>query len=90
MGYTNSLCIFGAGNFTAEKAKILDEYNCRQVLLLTDNDKAGAIATRNIKKELDKRTIDVIELKLPEGVDPGDLDPFTARDIIDPYLMENT
>jgi DNA primase len=79
LGYTNSLCIFGTQNFTAQKAKLLDEYGCRKVTILMDGDSAGKQAAAKIQKLLEQRNIETNNIVLSEGLDPGSFNKETAE-----------
>lgn len=84
LGYTNCLCIFGTQNFTAEKAKLLDEYGCRHVTILMDGDSPGRLAAIKIQRLLDARYIETDIVSLPEGLDPGAFDEEAAD-----YYLDN-
>lgn len=79
LGYTNSLCIFGTQNFTAQKAKLLDEYGCRRVTILMDGDSAGKQAAAKIEKLLEQRNIETNNIVLTDGLDPGSFNKEIAE-----------
>jgi len=79
LGYTNSLCIFGTQNFTAQKAKLLDEYGCRKVTILMDGDSAGKQAAAKIEKLLEQRNIETNNIVLTDGLDPGSFNKEIAE-----------
>jgi DNA primase len=79
LGYTNTLCIFGTQNFTAAKAKMLDEYGSRKVTILMDGDSSGKQAANKIQKLLEQRSIETVIVTLPKDIDPGDLDLEAAE-----------
>ncbi len=79
LGYINSLCIFGTQNFTAAKAKLLDEYGTRMVTILMDGDSSGSLAATKIQKLLEQRNIESKIVNLPKDVDPGVLNAETAE-----------
>lgn len=73
LGYTNTLCIFGTSNFNKYKAELLDNIGVTAVDIMMDSDKAGAKAANNIANLLDSRNIFSRIIKLPPGIDPGEL-----------------
>lgn len=79
LGYKNSLCIFGTQNFSANKAKMLDEYGCRKVTILMDGDASGKVAASKIQKLLDARNIETNLVVLSDGLDPGSFNAETAE-----------
>lgn len=82
LGYTNTLCIFGTQNFSAAKAKLLDEYGCRKAIIMMDGDNPGVQAAKKIKTLLTQRAIVTSTVELKPGEDPGSLD----KEYIDEYL----
>jgi DNA primase len=88
LGYDCTLCIFGTNNFNAGKARLLDEYGCRQVLLLMDGDSAGRTAAVKIKKLLEQRSINTIIVDLDDGVDPGSLDEEQAEHYLSDFFVD--
>lgn len=71
LGYTNTLCIFGANNFGKEKIKLLDDKGINFVYILMDSDTAGLKAAQKIYKLLDTANIIAKICKLETGIDPG-------------------
>lgn len=81
-GFHNVLCIFGSQNFGKRKIDLLNKLNTLSVTLMMDGDEAGRRAASQIKSLLDKDNIQTFIVKLPEGVDPGDL----SKDSIEFYM----
>ena len=88
LGYENSLCIFGANNFSANKAKTLDEMGCRHAIIMMDGDNAGRYAASKINLLLEQRNIYTTIIQLPEGKDPGSLTVEEASDILSPFFLD--
>jgi len=82
LGYKNTLCIFGATNFGRKKLEILDRIGVTRVDILMDPDAPGQMAASKIAVELDSRNIVSRNIKLPVGVDPGDLNVIQAKEYI--------
>lgn len=72
-GYTNTVCVFGATNFSTPKLEILDKIGTTFVEILFDGDEAGRNGAKKIADLLDKRFIQSKIITLSEGKDPGDL-----------------
>jgi len=79
LGYTNTLCIFGASNFSRKKLEILDRIGVTRVDILMDPDAPGQMAASKIAEALDSRNILSRNIKLPVGVDPGELNKIQAE-----------
>jgi DNA primase len=71
LGYKNTLCIFGATNFSKTKLELLDRLGITRVDIAMDADPAGQRAAEKIADLLDSRNIYARIIKLPEGYDPG-------------------
>jgi len=71
LGYKNTVCIFGTGNFSNKKAELLDKLGTLSVDILMDGDIAGKRAAARIEGLLEKRDIATKIHVLPEGQDPG-------------------
>ena len=82
LGYKNTMCIFGATNFGRKKLEILDRIGVTRVDILMDPDAPGQMAASKIASELDSRNIVSRNIKLPVGVDPGDLNVIQAKEYI--------
>jgi DNA primase len=82
LGYKNTMCLFGATNFGRKKLEILDRIGVTRVDILMDPDAPGQMAASKIASELDSRNIVSRNIKLPVGVDPGDLNVIQAKDYI--------
>ena len=72
-GYENTVCVFGATNFSQPKLEILDRIGTTFVEILFDGDEAGKNGARKIADLLEKRFIQSKIISLPPGKDPGDL-----------------
>jgi len=79
LGYTNTLCIFGASNFSKKKVDLLDRVGVTRVDILMDPDIPGQKAAKNIEELLEKHDIFSRNILLPEGVDPGELTQAQAK-----------
>lgn len=82
LGFTNTLCSFGAGNFNKEKAKLLDNKGIIKVDIMMDSDRAGISAAEKIQNILDSRNIYARIIRLPPGVDPGELTKNQAEALL--------
>lgn len=72
-GYENTVCVFGANNFSQPKLEILDRIGTTFVEILFDGDEAGKNGARKIADLLEKRFIQSKIINLAPGKDPGDL-----------------
>ncbi len=88
MGYTNTLCIFGTNNFNAGKAKLLDEYGCKHVILMMDGDTAGRQAAVKIQKLFQQRAIYTSIVNMEDGKDPGSIDEMEAEAYLSEFLID--
>lgn len=88
LGFTNSLCIFGVQNFNATKAKLLDEYGCSEVIIMMDGDTPGRTAALKIQRLLEQRSIASIIIDLPDGLDPGSLNPEQAVEYLGDFFID--
>ena len=88
MGYSNTLCIFGTNNFNAGKAKMLDEYGCRHVLIMMDGDAPGRQAAVKIQKLLSQRSIHTSIINMEDGKDPGSIDEMEAEAYLSEFLVD--
>ena len=79
LGYHNTMCIFGATNFSRKKLEILDRIGVTRVDILMDPDAPGQMAAGKIADALDSRNIFSRNIKLPVGVDPGDINKRQAE-----------
>ena len=82
LGYKNTMCIFGAANFGKHKLEVLDRIGVTRVDILMDPDAPGQMAANKIAGLLDTRNIVSRNIKLPIGVDPGDLNVIQAKEYI--------
>jgi DNA primase len=88
MGYNNTLCIFGTNNFNAGKAKMLDEYGCRHVIIMMDGDSAGRQAAVKIQKLLTQRAIHSSVVNMDDGKDPGSIDEMEAEAYLSEFIID--
>lgn len=88
MGYTNTLCIFGTNNFNLGKAKLLDEYGCRHVIIMMDGDAAGRQAAGKIQKLFQQRSIHTSIVNMEDGKDPGSINEMEAEAYLSEFLID--
>jgi len=81
-GFRNVLCIFGTQNFGPKKVELLDQIGITKVHLLMDGDSAGVRAAASIQKLLESNSIEVRNISLPPGRDPGDLSKYELEQAI--------
>ena len=79
LGYKNTLCIFGASNFSRKKLEVLDRIGVTRVDILMDPDAPGQMAATKISNALDTKNISSRNIKLPVGIDAGDLNQRQAE-----------
>ena len=82
LGYTNTLCIFGTTNFSKKKLEILDNLGITRVDIMMDSDIPGQRAAEKIADMLDSRNIYARIIKLPPGIDPGELTKEQAERVL--------
>lgn len=82
LGYKNTLCVFGTNNFTKRKLELLDRIGVTRVDIMFDPDLAGQKGAEKVANMLDSRNIFSRIVKLPEGVDPGDLTKNLAESVL--------
>ena len=82
LGYTNTLCIFGTTNFSKKKLQILDNIGVTRVDIMMDSDIPGQRAAEKIADLLDSRNIYSRIIKLPPGIDPGELTKEQAERVL--------
>lgn len=82
MGFTNTLCIFGASNFGKKKLELLDNLGATRVDILMDPDPPGQMAADKIQSMLDTKNIYSRNIKLPLGRDPGDITLDIAKEAL--------
>jgi 5S rRNA maturation endonuclease (ribonuclease M5) len=88
MGYTNTLCVFGTNNFTAGKAKMLDERGCRHAIIMMDGDNPGRQAAVKIQKLLSQRSIHTTIINMEDGKDPGSIDELEAEAYLSEFIID--
>jgi DNA primase len=79
LGYKNTLCIFGASNFSRKKLEILDRIGVTRVDIIMDPDAPGQMAAEKIATALDSKNIISRNIKLPVGTDPGEINARQAE-----------
>ena len=82
LGYNNTLCIFGTTNFSKKKLDILDNLGVTRVDIMMDSDIPGQKAADKIADMLDSRNIYSRIIKLPPGIDPGELTKEEAERVL--------
>ena len=82
LGYHNTLCIFGTTNFSRKKLDILDNMGVTRVDVMMDSDPPGQRAAEKIAELLDGRNIYARIIKLPPGIDPGELTKEQAERVL--------
>lgn len=82
LGYTNTLCVFGTTNFSKKKLDILDNLGVTRVDIMMDSDIPGQKAADKIHDMLDSRNIYSRIIKLPPGIDPGELTKEQAERVL--------
>lgn len=83
-GMKNAVCCFGTNtlqNNIGEKLLPFKAQGVTNVYILFDGDEAGEKAAKQLKPLLEKDEFIVEILKLPDGVDPGELDQFDVTSI---------
>lgn len=83
-GIKNAICCFGTNtlqNNISEKLLPFKAQGVTNVYILFDGDEAGEKAAKQLKPLLEKQEFIVEMLKLPDGVDPGELDQFDVQSI---------
>jgi len=81
-GFKNVLCIFGTQNFGPKKVELLDQIGVTKVHLLMDGDSAGVRAATSIQKLLEINSIEVRNISLSPGKDPGELSKYELEQVI--------
>jgi DNA primase len=81
-GFKNTLCIFGSTNFNKDKVKLLDNRGVIRVDIMMDSDESGTKAAEKIQKLLDSSNIYARIIRLPKGVDPGELTKQQAESLL--------
>ncbi len=81
-GFTNTLCLFGATNFSKKKAEILDNRGITRVDIMMDSDSPGRAAAQKIAELLDSCDISSRIIELPPGLDPGEITKQLAERLL--------
>lgn len=90
-GLTNAVCVFGTQTMIKNWQEKLNPFKLQgltKIYILFDGDSAGQSASDKLEKELQKEYI-TETIKLPEGVDPGDLDKTDVQALKE-LLYENS
>jgi len=82
LGYNNTLCIFGTSNFTKDKLNLLDSRGITHVDIMMDSDASGVRAANKIADSLNSCNIYARIIKLPPGIDPGELTKQQAEALL--------
>lgn len=83
-GIKNTICCFGTNtlqNTTKQKLLPFKAQGVTNIYILFDGDEAGEKAAKQLKPTLEEDDFIVEILKLPDGVDPGELDEFDIQSI---------
>jgi DNA primase len=83
-GIKNAVCCFGTNtlqNTAKQKLLPFKAQGVTNIYILFDGDEAGEKAARQLKPTLEEDDFIVEIMKLPDGVDPGELDQFHVTSI---------
>ena len=83
-GLKNSVCCFGTNiiqNSTKEKLLPFKAQGVTHVYILFDGDEAGEKAAKQLKPVIEQDEFIVEIIKLPDGLDPGELDQIDVTSI---------
>jgi DNA primase len=83
-GIKNAICCFGTNTLqNSAKQKLLPfkAQGVTNIYILFDGDEAGEKAAKQLKPTLEEDDFIVEIVKLPDGVDPGELDQFDVTSI---------
>lgn len=83
-GLKNSICCFGTNiiqNSTKEKLLPFKAQGVTHIYILFDGDEAGEKAAKQLKPVLEQDEFIVEIIKLPDGLDPGELDQIDVTSI---------
>ena len=83
-GVKNAVCCFGTNtlqNTTKQKLLPFKAQGVTNIYILFDGDEAGEKAAKQLKPTLEEDDFIVEIMKLPEGVDPGELDMLDVTSI---------
>jgi DNA primase len=85
-GLKNAVCCFGTNTLhkdTRQKLLPFRAQGIQKVYIMFDGDQAGERAAGEIKPVIEAEGFGVEIIKLPEGLDPGDLDQASVTEIIE-------
>jgi DNA primase len=83
-GIKNAVCCFGTNtlqNTAKQKLLPFKAQGVTNIYILFDGDEAGEKAARQLKPVLEEDNFIVEIMKLPDGVDPGELDQSDVTSI---------
>ena len=83
-GLKNAVCCFGTNtlqNSTKQKLLPFKAQGVTNIYILFDGDEAGEKAAKQLKPTLEEDDFIVEIVKLPDGVDPGELDELDVQSI---------
>lgn len=83
-GIKNAVCCFGTNtlqNTTKQKLLPFKAQGVTNIYILFDGDEAGEKAAKQLKPTLEEDDFMVEIIKLPDGVDPGELDTIDVQSI---------
>lgn len=83
-GVKNAVCCFGTNtlqNTTKQKLLPFKAQGVTNIYILFDGDEAGEKAAKQLKPTLEEDDFIVEIIKLPDGVDPGELDTMDVQSI---------
>jgi len=83
-GIRNAICCFGTNtlqNSTKQKLLPFKAQGVTHIFILFDGDEAGEKAAKQLKPTLEQDEFVVEIIKLPDGVDPGELDQIQVESI---------
>jgi DNA primase len=85
-GLQNVVCCFGTNTLQSETKEKLMPYKAQgitHIFLLFDGDEAGEKAAKQLKPLIEQEEFVVEIIKLPDGSDPGELDEFDVKSIVE-------
>jgi DNA primase len=86
-GIRNVCAVFGA-SMSKEQEMLIRQMGIRSIIPLFDNDDAGNKCIGKIKRRFgDRDIIQVVDIALPDGKDPGDLTVEEAKEILNAYTV---
>jgi len=86
-GFENVCAVLGS-SFSRQQEILVRKMGVRVVLPLFDNDKAGNDLCRRVNERFERDIIQVENVELPEGQDPGGLSVEEAKGILNDFLIQ--